>query len=255
MMHLSQFLMSLSRFISLFSIFFGVTAFLWCLIFAYWWWALFFFILYNYFLLYPCLNPYSRWYGPVTTRFETEERAVWLTIDDGPCDGDLELLDILNRYAAKATFFVTGKKVEQHPDIIDEILSRGHRIGNHTMTHPEFSFWRYTPRQIEKEIDACNLALEKHLDQIPSLFRCPVGMKNIFVHPILKRKRMKLLAWSHRGYDGVLNDVDQIMNRLTKDITPGSIILLHSGREVSSTVLEHTLLYLKKENYVCRLPS
>src|SRR5947207_14155724 len=78
-------------------------------------------------LLYPTLVPNCQWFGPVLRSFGTSEPEVWLTIDDGPSPAHtVALLDLLDRFQARATFFVIGKHAEQYPHLVTEILTRGH---------------------------------------------------------------------------------------------------------------------------------
>src|SRR5215212_9431576 len=107
-------------------------------------------------LLYATLSANCQWFGPVMRSFQTTEPEVWLTIDDGPSPAHTAaMLDLLDRFEARATFFVIGMKAEQYPHLITEILTRGHEIANHTYTHPSGSFWFAGPRRIAMEIDLC----------------------------------------------------------------------------------------------------
>ena len=88
-------------------------------------------------LLYATLRPNCQWWGPVMRSFKTSEPEVWLTIDDGPSPAHtVAMLDLLDRFQARATFFVIGTRAEKYPHLLTEILSRGHEIANHTYTHP-----------------------------------------------------------------------------------------------------------------------
>lgn len=210
-------------------------------------------------LLYPTLRPTSSWLGPVITRFRTNAREVWLTIDDGPHrDETLPLLDLLDRHGARATFFVKGTLVRSNPDLARTIVERGHAIANHSDTHPSSSFWCLGPARIAREIDGCNSAIESAIQRKPTLFRAPVGMKNPFVHPLLARRGMKLVAWSARGFDAVKKDRDAIVASILRDVTPGVIVLAHQdtpgGAEQTLGVIEALLVALKKEGYSFVIP-
>ena len=88
-------------------------------------------------ILYPTLVANCQCWGPVITHFETPRREVWLTIDDGPHPLHTpRVLEILERFGAKATFFVIGKRASEFPDQIEAIRAAGHEIANHTATHP-----------------------------------------------------------------------------------------------------------------------
>src|SRR3977135_1989351 len=86
-------------------------------------------------LLYPTLTANCQWFGPVMRSFETDKLEVWLTIDDGPSPAHtVAMLDLLDRFNARATFFVVGKRAEQYPHLLTEILSRGKETPKHTDT-------------------------------------------------------------------------------------------------------------------------
>src|SRR5262249_34793019 len=127
-------------------------------------------------LVYGTLVPNAQWFGPVITCFAPEGNEVWLTIDDGPTDDTLQVLDALD---AKATFFVKGTLARERPELVRAILERGHTIGNHSDTHPSATFWCLPPAAIAREIDG---------GVSSKWFRAPVGMKNPFVHPALRRR-------------------------------------------------------------------
>ena len=205
-------------------------------------------------ILYPTLRPNVQWLGPVVTRFETNANEAWLTIDDGPTDDTLAVLDLLERYRVKATFFVKGKLVEKHPELAKAIMERGHTIANHSHTHPSASFWCALPRQVATQIDECNRVLETMSREKPRWFRAPVGHKNPAVHPALSRRGMRLIGWSARGFDGVAKDTDRIAERILSRVRPGAIILLHQGREHSLIAIERVLAALQERGYACVIP-
>lgn len=213
-------------------------------------------------VVYATLNPSSQWLGPVVTRFRSSSRSVWLTFDDGPDPADTpRILDILEQHGALATFFVKGTSVEKYPEIAREIIARGHTLANHSATHPSAVFWCLLPKQIASEIDRCNDAIEKATGSRPSLFRAPVGMKNLFVHPLLAERQMRLIGWSARGYDGVRTKPEAAARRILRRVEPGTIILAHEGRTapdgtaVNVRMLELLLNALSEQGYSAVIPS
>jgi peptidoglycan/xylan/chitin deacetylase (PgdA/CDA1 family) len=186
-------------------------------------------------VLYPTLRPRCQWLGPVITRFGTARHEVWLTIDDGPDPDDTPAtLELLAQYEARATFFVTGVRAARHPQLVAMIVARGHGVANHSYTHPSGSFWCLFPRHIASEVDRCNAVLERLTGSRPVLFRAPVGMKNPFVHPILARRRMRLVGWSARGFDGVPHTTpEHVVARIEPRLSPGAIVLLHQGKRLA----------------------
>ena len=206
-------------------------------------------------LLYPTLRPNVQWLGPVITRFSTDRREVWLTIDDGPTDDTNAVLDLFDRHDVKATFFVKGALAEQRPELVRAIVARGHSVANHSHTHPSASFWCLLPGRIAMEIDECNRALRAITSAAPRWFRAPIGHKNPAVHPALRKRDMRLIGWTVRGFDGVLSDPDPILGRILPRLVPGSIIVLHQGREHSLRVLAHVIVALQERGYAFVIPD
>jgi peptidoglycan/xylan/chitin deacetylase (PgdA/CDA1 family) len=212
-------------------------------------------------LLYPTLTPNCQWLGPVFRSFETDKPEVWLTIDDGPSPAHtIAMLDLLDQFSARATFFVIGKHAEKYPHLLTEILSRGHEIANHTYTHPSGTFWIAGPRRIAAEIDLCAELLRADEDRPARYFRAPVGLKNLFVDPELECRRLALIGWAVRGLDTVRRDPAQIARRILRATKPGAIIVLHEGHRVAKEpgfhprCLELTLGSLAEQGYQCVIP-
>jgi peptidoglycan/xylan/chitin deacetylase (PgdA/CDA1 family) len=205
-------------------------------------------------VLWPTLRPNSQWLGPVITRFETTSNEVWLTIDDGPTDDTEALLDALDERGVKATFFVKGTLTSQRPDLIQQMLARGHTVANHSQTHPSGSFWRLPPSALAWQIDECSAVLQAVTGERPTLFRAPVGMKNPFVHPILKRRGLPLLGWSVRGFDSFGDDVERVARRIVPRVGPGSIIVMHQGRGFSVACVSRVVDELRARGYTFVIP-
>lgn len=207
-------------------------------------------------LLYPTLRPNVQWLGPVITHFATSKMEVWLTIDDGPTEDTPALLDVLDAHEVRATFFVKGTLAELHPEVVQEILRRGHSLANHSHTHPSGSFWCLRPRRIAEEIDRCNQVIARATGgAAPHWFRAPVGHKNFAVHPLLSRRGMRLVGWTARGFDAVRSDPAEILRRITPRLRPGAIIVLHQGREHSAHVLEQVVADVKSRGYAFVIPE
>ena len=174
-------------------------------------------------------RPGSGLFGPVLTRLPTREPVVWLTIDDGPSDDTLAILDALDAHAAKATFFVVASKARARPELVREIARRGHGLGNHSASHPAGWFWALGPRRMAREISDAQATLRDITGQAPRWFRAVVGMANPFVAAPLARLGLARVAWSARGYDAVDGDAARVVARCEPGLAPGAIVLLHEG--------------------------
>lgn len=187
------------------------------------------------------LNPGSQCLGPIYTITDSDD--VLITLDDGPDPDDTpRLLDLLDRYDAKAIFFMIGEKVRKHPDLALEVLRRGHEIGNHTQTHPQASFWCASPRRTRQEIEACQKTLFEVTGVMPVWFRAPVGHRNLFTHPIAKENGLRVMGWNRRGFDAVERDVGKVLGRILPGLAKGDIVLLHEATPIAGKVLEEVLI-------------
>jgi len=190
--------------------------------------------------LWGVLCPSSQWFGPL--RFLLDDDRTLITIDDGPDPRDTPaLLDLLDEYGVKAVFFVIGEKVRAYPELAREIVKRGHELGNHTLTHPQATFWCASPWRTRCEIVGCNQAIEEVTGVRPTWFRAPVGHRNFFTHPITAALGLEIMAWTRRGYDAVSTDTPKILSQLLEGNRPGDIFLIHESTPIALDVLKGVL--------------
>ncbi|MFZ0961218.1 MAG: polysaccharide deacetylase family protein [Terriglobia bacterium] len=176
-----------------------------------------------------CAAPSSTFFRPVLIRGPREGKRISLTFDDGPAEPfTAQVLDILREHQVPATFFVCGRNVEKHPDLLRRITREGHEVGNHTYSHP-FVFFK-SRRRISEEIDRTQTIIEKVVGIRPNVFRPPYGARWFGLVPALLDRDMHLVLWSAAGYDWK-KDVRGITKAALRDLKPGAVILLHDGRE------------------------
>ena len=174
----------------------------------------------------------------------SNQSAVAITIDDGPHPvATPKVLDILDEYSAKATFFCIGEKVLNCPDIAQEIVRRGHRIENHSMHHSHTFSIPFIGR-LRSEVIAAQDAIFKTTGQLPRFFRAPAGLRNFLLDRVLQHSDLQLASWTRRGFDTVDIDAEMIVKRLVTELKPRDILLLHDrpamaqkvGRKFPATV-------------------
>jgi peptidoglycan-N-acetylglucosamine deacetylase len=180
-------------------------------------------------LYYGCAVPTSQLLGRSLVRGPAGKKRVALTFDDGPTPPVTDqILDILDTFKVTATFFVNGKLVDRFPECLRRIQRKQHGIGNHTYTHP-FLYLK-SPKTIAQEIDRTQDAIERVTGVRPGIFRCPYGVRWFGLFSVLRRRGMHAIQWSDTGFDWVKkNTPADIAQKALKNISDGSIILLHDG--------------------------
>ena len=182
--------------------------------------------------------PRSRLLGPNLRRLPDRHAArgeIALTFDDGPDpDATPEVLEILDRRGAKATFFCVGRRAEAHPGLVAEIVRRGHRVENHSHKHSN-SFALMGPGAIGRDIDLAQETLARCSGTAPVFFRAPAGIRNPWLHGVLASRGLHLASWTRRGFDTVTKNPARVVERLTRNLVGGDVILLHDASEPRGT--------------------
>ena len=166
---------------------------------------------------------FLRWQYPhALWRMNRKEKAVYLTFDDGPIPEVTPwVLDVLDKYGIKATFFMVGDNIRKHPEVFEMVKARGHRLGNHTFNH--IGGLRHGITSYRNNVDKANEYL--HTD----LFRPPHGWMKWDQYVFVKR-RYKVVMWDlvTRDYSTRLNGRDVLLN-VRRFARPGSIITFHDS--------------------------
>ena len=205
-----------------------------------------------------CATPSSTFFRPVLVRGPQQGKRISLTFDDGPSEQfSPHVLDILGEHRVPATFFVCGKNVEEHPDLLRRIVAEGHEVGNHSYSHPYFFF--KSRRRMAEEIDRTQAIIEKVVGFRPNIFRPPFGARWFGLVPTLLERGMLLIQWSATGYDWK-KDAAAITQAALRELRPGAIILLHDGRETrpaaqidrspTTTALPSLIAGARREGYI-----
>lgn len=166
----------------------------------------------------------------VTWKVKTNDKVLYLTFDDGPHPSITPMvLSILEEYNAKATFFCVGDNVTKYPEIFNDIINKGHTVGNHTFNH--IKGWQSTNQSYINNI-------KKAAEVIPSnLFRPPYGRIKPSQIKLLKND-YRIIMWSilTRDYDKSLNPYTALkhLNKLTK---PGDVVVFHDSEKAKENML------------------
>ncbi len=186
---------------------------------------------------------------------DPSQRTVYLTFDDGPIpevtDFVLQQLELFN---AKATFFCIGDNIQKHPELFQRLIASGHSIGNHTFNH--LNGWKTSDKDYLENVEKCRLEIEKHIIDRHKLMRPPYAKATLSQSRKLRKLGYTIVMW-----DVLSADFDQqitpekCLENVLKNIRPGSIVIFHDSRKAfqnMSYALTKTLLYLKENNYECK---
>ena len=178
------------------------------------------------------LWPRSSWLGPNVTRLPdaaARRGEIAITIDDGP-DAEVTpaVLDLLAAHGVHATFFCIAHKARAQAALTRRIAAAGHSVQNHSLHH-RHNFSLLGPRGFEREIGDAQAMLADVTGVLPTCFRAPAGLRNPLLDPVLHRLGLHLVSWSRRGYDTQRANASAVLQRLTKGLRGGSILLLHDG--------------------------
>ncbi len=190
-------------------------------------------------------------YPQAIFRMDPNEKAVYLTFDDGPIPEVTPwVLELLDKYGIKATFFMVGENIHKHPDIFQMVIERGHRIGNHTYNH--IRGFEYTAPRYLENTDLANR--DMHTD----LFRPPHGHMGPRQYNTLK-KHYRIIMWDlvTRDYSKKLRG-PQVFTNVKRYVRNGSIITFHDSLKswVNGNLqyaLPRSLDYLIAEGYEFKL--
>ena len=184
---------------------------------------------------------------------DTSEKKIYLTFDAGYENGNTPLiLDALKKHNAPATFFVVGNFISDHPDLIKQIVSEGHTIGNHTMTHPDMSGIS------SKEL------FQKQLEDVETLYKSVTGEKMIkFYRPprgVYSTENLTMandmgyytFFWSLAYVDWIQDQQpsrEEAFQKLLGRIHPGAIVLLHNTSSTNGQILDELLTSWENMGY------
>lgn len=173
---------------------------------------------------------------------ERDDKVVSISFDASwGADKTITILDILDQYGVKTTFFLVGGWVDKYPDMVKEIFARGHEIGNHSNTHPQMS--KLGEEGIREELRMMSDKVEKLTGVRPTLFRPPYGDYNDRVIQVARAEGYEAVQWSIDSLDWKDRGTQDIIKRCTYKVENGDIVLFHNDSNdivnALPTVIQH----------------
>lgn len=152
---------------------------------------------------------------------KSQEQVLYLSFDDGPTERTHEILSLLEKHQAKATFFCVGQNVQNNPASFNQIKAAGHQVGNHSFSHCKG--WKVSTRHYLEDVEKAQTLIQSEL------FRPPYGKMTLGQYRAL-RKKYRVVMWSHISYDfDSKMPTDRFIARLKKDFKGGEIVVLHDN--------------------------
>ena len=176
---------------------------------------------------------------------DSTKKRIALTFDDGPHpEITKQILTLLEKYDAKATFFMIGSRAQYYPGIVREVRDNGHEIGNHTWTHPVLT--KISPADIEKEYTSTEEAIFHAIGEYSTVFRPPYGAINDEVRNAIPCKSVN---WTIDTLDWKYHDSEKLFPMVKEALHNNAIVLMHDIHQSTADGLEPVLAYLQKEGY------
>lgn len=158
------------------------------------------------------------------------------------------LLDILRDQGVVATFFHRGKWAEANPELVTRIVAEGHLTGNHSYTHPYMD--KLSPAEVAKEITLADIAIEKLVGYKPWLYRPPYGNCTPSIRQALSEQGYThSIMWTIDSHDWMDPGVQYIIDRVTKNVKDGAIVLMHVGAPQTIQALPEIIDWLRNKDY------
>ena len=178
---------------------------------------------------------------------DPQKPMIALTFDDGPTEHTEKIMQVLEKYGARATFFVVGNRISGYEQTLCDMLAAGHEIGNHTWDH---SGLRLIPiSKVQRVIERCNEKIEAITGVRPRYLRPPYGLMNREVYFEIKALEMITVIWSLDTMDWDVRNADKIYKTVMKNVRDGDIVLFHDTVSQNIEVLERILPELAEKGY------
>ena len=179
---------------------------------------------------------------------ERDSKTIALSFDAAWGNEDTQqLIDILNTYNVKATFFLVGDWVDRYPESVKQLYDAGMEIGNHSNDHAHFT--KLSSEGIVSNVTACNEKIKAITGQSPTLFRCPYGEYDDHVVSAINQMGMQVIQWDVDSLDWKDLSAEDIYQRVTSKAAAGSICLFHNAALHTPEALPSIIEYLLSEGF------
>lgn len=210
---------------------------------------LFSIIIYSLIVFWGCIKISAGFFIPIVCQAKTKKKEIAISFDDGPAiQHTASILAILKNENIQATFFCIGNRIAGNENILQQIHSDGHTIGNHSYSH-HFWFDMYSSKKMLADMQQMDTEVQRAIGVKPKLFRPPYGVTNPNVKKAIIKGGYIAVGWSVRSMDTVAKDEKIFLQKICAGIKPGAVFLFHDTCKITLDVLPVFIKEVKKMGY------
>lgn len=191
----------------------------------------------------------SNFFMKVLCSADTSARQIAISFDDGPAQAHTaEILQVLRHYQVPAAFFCIGKNIAGKEALLQQMANGGHIIGNHSYSH-HFWFDMFSTKQMLADVQQMSEAVKNAVGLQPLLFRPPYGVTTPRMRKVMDRTGYKAIGWNIRSLDTVIKEEEKLLERITRQLQPGAVVLLHDTCAGTLAVLPRFIEAARSKGY------
>lgn len=205
-------------------------------------------------LFYGSVFMSAEFYVKARCKGPANQKNIALTFDDGPHEKTEAILEILQRYQVSAGFFIIGQNIPGRENVVKKIYEQGHIIGNHSDSH-HFWFDIWTEKTMMADLQAMNARVEQLIGRKPVLFRPPYGVTTPRMKGVMEAGGFTAIGWSIRSFDTIISDNNKLLDKLSRALHPGAIVLMHDHGPATIGALPRFIEAAKDNGYTFVRPD
>ncbi|MFT3932030.1 MAG: polysaccharide deacetylase family protein [Chitinophagaceae bacterium] len=206
-------------------------------------------IVYSLVLFYGSYYVGSNFFMKVLCKRTTTKKQIAISFDDGPVEAyTTEILDLLKTANVPAAFFCIGKNIAGREAILQRIIAEGHVIGNHSYSH-HFWFDLFSAKKMKNDLEQMNETVKNVTGLLPKLFRPPYGVTTPNMRKATDALGVTAIGWNIRSMDTVIKEEDKLFDKVSQQLQPGSIVLLHDTSKATLTMLPRFIEAARDKGY------
>ncbi|MFT3826147.1 MAG: polysaccharide deacetylase family protein [Chitinophagaceae bacterium] len=213
------------------------------------WWYVLLAFLYSLILFYGSYYVGSNFYIPITCSADITVKQIAISFDDGPMEAYTPaVLNILKEFDVPAAFFCIGHRIPGREALLRQLHAEGHLIGNHSYSHHAL-FDLFSAAKMQQDLQQMDNTMEAATGLKPLLFRPPYGVTNPNLAKAIRKGGYTPIGWNIRSLDTVIKDEQQLLEKVTKSIKPGAIVLFHDTSKTTLAILPSFIRYVTAQGY------